>query len=39
MSSPQEVTDEPDAEELDDRVEDILNGDFVTFEEHESKRE
>lgn len=39
MSSFDVEDEEIAAEDLDERADDILDGDFVTFEEHEEKRE
>jgi hypothetical protein len=39
MSSFDVEDEEIDPEDLDDRADDVLDGDFVTFEEHEAKRE
>jgi hypothetical protein len=39
MSSFDVEDEEITPEDLDERADDVLDGDFVTFEEHEEKRE
>jgi hypothetical protein len=39
MATGSEAVDEPDDVDLDERAEDVLDGDFVTESEHEARRE